>query len=255
MIDEKSKILAHRAIDGELSDSEQKDFEKRLESSPELFQFYSQLRALAELPSQLPSVDAPSSLKSQVHDEIVKGRRRSNQNSTNPRTIAATIGALLTPRLAYGLAAGLVIGIGLSALTIGNQSVHLNPLDVSGTLVGGKDSKGLTRADADYFGDGQAEGRVAVDVGSGLSYIQVELQSAREVTVVLEYDPAAYSMRAFEQQSPVSGSIVVSPGQSSATHIGRNHYLFVLGTVGESQAPVILRVESTGVIYSRELQF
>jgi hypothetical protein len=255
MIDETSKILAHRAIDGELSDLELKDFEKRLESSTELLQFYSQLRALAELPIQLPSVEVPASLKGEIHNEIADIARRDRARSSNPRSIAATIGTLLTPRLAYGLAAGLVIGIGLSALTIGKNSGQLNPLDVSGTLVGGKDSRGLTRADSDYFGDGQAEGRIAVDVGSGLSYIQVELQSAKEVTVVLEYDPVAYSMRAFEQQSPVSGSIVVSPGQSSASHIGRNHYLFVLGTVGESQAPVVLRVESTGVIYSRELQF
>lgn len=254
MIDEKSKILIHRAIDGELSEVESNDFNRLIESSLEARQFHGRLQALALIPTQLPAIDPPSELRSQILDGVVESRRHTKPVGSNPRSIGALIGTLLTPRLAYGLAAGLIVGIGLSALTSNSPVSQLNPLDLSGTLVSGKDSKGLIRVDADSFAGGQATGRLGIDVGSGLIYIQMELHSAQEVAIVLEYDPSAYTLRAFEQQSPVSGNIVTRQGQLQASHVGENRYLFVLARVGESSSPVVCRVESTGVIYRRELR-
>ncbi len=254
MISDNTKILAHRAIDGELTAAERKDFEQLLATSVEVGHFYSQLESLSALPSQLPSVEAPTDLKHDIRSAITATHRRAAMGSKSPRSIGAMIGTLLTPRLAYGLAAGLVIGIGLGAATFSGNSGQLNPLELSGTLVGGKDSKSLTRVDADTFGDGQAVGRLAVDAGSGLTYIQIELQSSLEVAVVLEFDPSVHAMRAFEQQSPISGNLTSGHGQVRASHVGENRYLFVLSTDSETSSPVVVRVESTGVIYSRELQ-
>lgn len=254
MISESIKILVHRAIDGELSQSERGDFEQLLESSPDVRQFYTQLQALAALPGQLPPVDPPAELRNQILTGVANGQRRRKSLGSNPRSIGALIGTLLTPRLAYGLAAGLIVGIGVTAVTLNNHSGQLNPLDLSGTLTSGKDSKGLTRVDADSFGDGQAVGQIAVDAGSGLTYIQIALETTQEISLVLEFDPLAYTLRAFEQQSPISGEIASGHGLLRATHVGDNRYLFVLGTIGESKTPVVFRVESTGVIYRRELQ-
>jgi len=254
MISDNNKILAHRAIDGELTAAERKEFELLLATSVEVRQFYSQLESLSTLKTQLASVEPPSELRNDVRASIATTHRRAAAGNKNPRSIGALIGTLLTPRLAYGLAAGLVIGIGLGAVSFSGNSGNLNPLELSGTLVGGKDSKSLIRVDADSFSDGQAVGRLAVDAGSGLTYIQFELQSSLEVTVVLEFDPSVHAMRAFEQQSSISGNLTSGHGQVSATHVGENRYLFVLGTVSESSSPVTVRVESTGVIYSRELR-
>lgn len=254
MISENMKILAHRAIDGELSAAETEDFEQLLSTSTEMRQFYSQLEALAALPSHLPSVEPPAGLKSEITSAIAPSRRIASVGHKNPRSIGALIGNLLTPRLAYGLAAGLVVGIGLGAVAFNSYTGQLNPLELSGTVIGGKSEKSLIRVDADSFGDGQAVGRLAVDAGSGLTYVQLELQSSQEVSVVLEFDPVGYSIRAFEQQTPHSGIIVSGEGQLTASHVGENRYLFVLGTVAESDSPVVVRVESTGVIYRRELK-
>lgn len=253
MISEQHKILVHRAIDGELSAAELSDFNQLLESSEEFRQFHAQLQALASLPTHLPSVDAPAGLKGQIRANIDKPHGRSRSFASNPRSIGALFGTLLTPRLAYGLAAGLIIGIGLGAVTFSGNSSQLNPLDLSGTLISGKDSMELVRVDADTFGDDHIEGRLAVDAGSGLTYIQIELHSQLDATVILEFDQAAYTLRAFEQQSPVSGRVSTGPGQLTASHLGQNLYLFVLGTTGDSQRPVVCRVESNGVVYRREL--
>lgn len=254
MINDKEKALIHRAIDGELAEAEKIEFQNLLEASPEARRFYQQIDSLGTISSKLSPVDAPAGLKPGVLRAIDHSCAPVKKAHSSPRAIGALIGALLTPRLAYGLAAGLIIGITASAIVLENPVGQLDPLDISGTLLGGKESKGLQRVDADSFAEGQASGRLAVDAGSGLTYIQLALESTQEVSIVVEYDPSGYILRAFEQASPVANSIVTGQGQLRAVHLGKNHYVFVLERVGNPTLPVICRVESKEVIYQRELQ-
>lgn len=254
MIDEKHKVLIHRAIDGELSDHERVEFDQLLQSSPEALSVYRQLAELAALPSRLPASEAPVELKGRILKQVVvDSRRKPHRGPSDPRSIGAMIGTLLTPRLVYGLAAGLIIGIGLGALVLRGPAGHLDPMDLSGTIVVGDDPKTLKRVDSDSFAEAQAKGRLAVDVASDLAYIQLELQSTTDVSIVIDFDPAAYAVRAFEQQMPLPSATATAPGQIRTSHVGMNRYLFVLGRSGESSAPVILRVESGASIYQREL--
>lgn len=201
----------------------------------------------------LPSQDAPTGLKHGILRAIDKSPVAARQTSS-PRSIGAMIGSLFTPRVAYGMAAGLIIGVAVGALTLRGPAGPLDPLDLSGTIVGGKSSKTLVRVDSDSFSESQAAGRISVDAGAGLEYIQLELESTQEVAAVIEYDPSAFVLRAFEQAAPQTGGIVNGEGQVRASHVGRNRYLFVLERTGESLRPVLCRVEGTGVIYERELQ-
>jgi len=254
VMEDKDRLLIHRAIDGEISENERAELKRLLESSPEARRFQHQMEGLSTLPVLLHTVDAPSEIKENVLSTIDPSRYRARQSASGPRAIGALIGSLLTPRLIYGLAAGLLIGIALGALSFGDPMGRLDPLDLSGTVLSGKDSASLKRVDADSFTSDQAKGRLAVDVGRGLTYIQVELQSSQEVSVVLEFDPDSYILRAFEQQSPLPNNIVSSQGRLQASHIGSNRYMFVLGQIETSNAPVVCRVESSGVIYQREIQ-
>jgi hypothetical protein len=253
MLSDTHKNLIQRAIDGELTDGEKVDFHRLLESSPEARAFYQQLDSLSMLPSQLPPQDAPAGLKPGVL-RAIGHTYVAGTTTSSPRSIGAMIGSLFTPRLAYGMAAGLILGIAVSALTLRGPVGHLDPLDLSGTIVGGKSDKSLQRVDSDSFSEGQATGRIAVEAGAGLDYIQLELESTQEVSAVIEYDPDAYVLRAFEQATPQTGEIVNGQGQLRASHVGRNRYLFVLERTGESTQPVVCRIEGTGVIYQRELQ-
>lgn len=253
MLSDTQKDLIHRAIDGELSESEKADFHRLVESSTEARVFYRQLDSLSVLPSVLPSQDAPTGLKPGILRAIEKSPVVAGQTSS-PRSIGATIGSLFTPRLAYGMAAGLILGVAVGALTLRGPVGHLDPLDLSGTIVGGKSSKTLVRVDSDSFSESQAAGRISVDAGAGLEYIQLELESTQEVAAIIEYDPSAYVLRAFEQALPQTGGILNGDGQVRASHVGRNRYLFVLERTGESTRPVLCRIEGTGVIYERELQ-
>lgn len=253
MLSDTHKDLIHRAIDGELSETEKVEFHALLESSPEARTFYQQLDSLSALPSMLPSQDAPAGLKPGILRAIDKSTMAARRPAS-PRSIGAMVGTLFTPRLAYGMAAGLILGIAVGALTLRDPVGHLNPLDLSGTIVGGKASRTLERVDSDSFSESQATGRISVDAGAGLEYIQLELESTQEVAAIIEYDPSAYVLRAFEQAIPQTGGIINGDGQVRATHVGRNRYLFVLERTGESSRPVLCRVEGTGVIYERELQ-
>lgn len=253
MLSDSNKSLIHRAIDGELSEPEKAELHRLMESSPEAQAFYKEIDSLSLLPSMLPSQDVPVGLKSDTLRAIDQSRV-ALRGTYSPRSIGAWIGTLLTPRVAYGMAAGLILGIAVSALTLRGPVGHLDPLDLSGTIVGGKSDKSLQRVDSDSFSEGQATGRIAVEAGAGLDYIQLELESSQEVSAVIEYDPAAYVLRAFEQATPQTGEIVNGYGQLRASHVGRNRYLFVLERTGESTQPVVCRIEGTGVIYQRELQ-
>lgn len=255
MIDEQTKQLIHRAIDGELTRAEHVELNRILETSAEARQFHHQLSLVAELPKHVPTAEAPEEIKQNVLTEIGQTHQKTIRVSqSNPRGIGALIGNIFSPRLAYGLAAGLVIGVAVSALTLKGPVGHLDPLDVSGTLVGGKSASALERVDADSFSGGQATGRIAVDVGSGLTYVQVEVQSVLEVTVALDFDSESLVLRAFEQQSPLSSGVITGAGQARATHTGNNYYLFVLGETGKPTSPIALRIESSGVIYQRDIQ-
>lgn len=253
MLSDTHKDLIHRAIDGELSETEKVDFHHLVESSPEARAFYQQLDSLSALPSMLPSQDAPTGLKPGILDAIEKSAVVAGRTSS-PRSIGAMIGSLFTPRLVYGMAAGLILGVAVGALTLRGPVGHLDPLDLSGTIVGGKTSKTLERVDSDSFSENQAAGRISVDAGAGLEYIQLELESTQEVAAIIEYDPSAYVLRAFEQAVPQTGGIVNGDGQVRTSHVGRNRYLFVLERTGESLRPVLCRIEGTGVIYERKLQ-
>lgn len=253
MLSDTNKNLIHRAIDGELSEPDKAELHRLLESSPEAHAFYKEIESLSSLPSMLSSQDAPAGLKPGIL-RAIDHSRVAQRKTSSPRSIGAWIGTLLTPRVAYGMAAGLILGFAVSALTLRGPVGHLDPLDLSGTIVGGKSDKSLQRVDSDSFSASQATGRIAVEAGAGLNYIQLELESTQEVSAVIEYDPAAYVLRAFEQATPQTGEIVNGHGQLRTSHVGRNRYLFVLERTGESTQPVLCRVEGTGVIYQRELQ-
>lgn len=253
MIEEKYKLLTHRAVDGELTDRERLDLDQYLASSAEARRFYQQLEGFASIPAQFPMVDAPSGLKPDILNRIA-GTPRASRRS-NPRAIGALIGSILTPRLAYGLAAGLIIGVTIGAVSFKSPDGNLDRLDLSGTITSGTNSSVLRRLDADAFSGTQANGRLSVETNGRLTYVQVELQSSLDVSLVIDYDPSAYVFRAFEQQSPQSTGLVTGQGQIRVSHLGENRYLFVFGTVSESTSPVGLRVESNGVIYQRQLSF
>lgn len=253
MLSDSNKGLIHRAIDGELSEAEKVELHQLLESSADARAFYKQVDSLSSLPSMLPSQDAPAGLKPSVL-RVIDQSRLAQLKTPSPRSIGASIGTLFTSRLAYGMAAGLILGITVSALTLRGPVGHLDPLDLSGTIVGGKGDKSLQRVDSDSFSASQATGRIAVEAGAGLSYIQLELESTQEVSAVIEYDPSAFVLRAFEQATPQTGEIINGHGELRASHVGRNRYLFVLERTGESTQPVLCRVEGTGVIYQRELK-
>lgn len=255
MIEEKYKLLIHRAIDGELNDRERAELDQLLSISAEARRFHQQLEAFASIPTQFPQVVPPSGLKTEVLRRIASADQEATSRRSNPRTIGALIGSILTPRLAYGLAAGLIIGLTIGAVNFKNSGGQLDPLDLSGTITSGTDSSALRRLDAGAFSGTQASGRLSVETNGRLTYVQVELESSLEVALVIDYDPSAYVFRAFEQQSPQSTGLVTGQGQIRASHLGENRYLFVFDTVGESTSPVVLRVESTGVIYQRELAF
>jgi hypothetical protein len=255
VIDDKYRLLTHRAIDGELTEPERAELDRYLASSAEARHFYQQVEAFASIPSHLPQVEAPASIRAEVLHRIARGQHESRSRKSNPRGIGALIGSLLTPRLAYGLAAGLIIGIAIGATTFKQPGNQLDPLDVSGTILGGKESGVLTRLDADAFSDEQMRGQLSVDTKGDLTYLQVELQSSQELSIVIDFDPNAYVFRAFEQRSPQPSGLVTGQGQIRSSHAGENRYLFVFGTVGKAASPVVLRVESTGVSYQRELTF
>ncbi len=255
MIEEKYKLLLHRAIDGELTARERAELDQRLSISAEARRFHQQLEAFASISAQFPQVDPPSGLRTEVLRRIAGTAQKATSRKPNPRAIGALLGSILTPRLVYGLAAGLVIGIAIGAVSFKHPGSQLDPLDLSGTITSGTDSSVLRRLDADAFSSTQGSGRLSVETNGRLTYVQVELESSLEVSLVIDYDPNAYVFRAFEQQSPQSSGLVTGQGQIRASHLGENRYLFVFGKVGESTSPMVLRVESNGAIYQRELRF
>ena len=254
MIAEQHKILIHRAIDGELSNDEQATLTQLLQSSIEARQFFDRIKSLSVMSSELATIEPPASLRHNILERVASRRQATRPTVSNPRAIGALIGSLFTTRVAFGMAAGLLIGITVGSLALKNATGTLDPLDISGTVLAGKDSQSLRRVDSDSFSNGQASGRVAVDAGAQLKYIQVDVKSAQEIAVVIDYDPTVYTVRAFEQQGPNTNNVVTGEGQLRATHVGNNKYLFVLGQLTASSSPVICRVESTGVVYERELQ-
>ena len=254
MISEQHKILIHRAIDGELSIAEQAEFTQLIKASVEAKRFFDRINSLSPLSTELKSAEPPVSLRHNVLDKLSSRSRATETTTPSPRAIGALIGSLFTTRVAFGMAAGLLIGITVGSLALKNSTVALDPLDISGTVLAGKDSQTLRRVDSDSFSDGQANGRLAVDAGPELKYIQVEVNSSQEISVVIDYDPTMYTLRAFEQKSPNINNVITGAGQLRATHIGDNKYLFVLGQLTETSSRVVCRIESTGVVYERELQ-
>lgn len=250
MIEERLLHLIHRAADDALSERERVELDRRLQDSPETRRLYDQILGLKDLVSAAPSVDPPAALKSRILAQIDPARYR--RRATGSRTIGTWIGHLWTPQLAYGLAAGLILGIGVASLTHNAGVDPLNPRDLSGTILRQQPST-LSRIDADAFTTDQATGQLAVDAGNGLTYVQIALESSLEVAVVLEFDESALVARAYEQQQPQAGSITSAPGRITATHMGQNRYLFVLGQIADTDRPLVCRIESTGQIYQREV--
>ncbi len=251
MLSENQKLLIHRAVDGELTESEKAEFHLLLEASAEARKFYNQMDNIDALTKSLGTVEAPGQLRA----DVLRALRESKSRASSPRSLGATFGVLLSPRLAFGLAAGLVIGLGVGALTLKTQTGQLDPLTLSGTILGGTNPETLVRVDSDSFVDGSTKGYVTVDVAKQLYYIQIEIESAQEVSADVEYDPSGYVVRAFEQAVSKPGNIVSGAGQIRTSHSGRNRYLFVLEHISETElTPVVVRIAGANVTYERSIE-
>ena len=219
MIDEKIKDLINRALDGLLSDEERRQLDEYLQNNEEARHYFEQMQKMNDWLNQVPPVEAPSSLKAKIMNQL-DTRRYAPKSGRTKSNLGLVFGKWfkgLTVRPAYAFAFGVVLS-GLIFLIILWQTTNFQQygnLPVSGTM--------KVETQTIPIALPAVNGKLEFTSGAALSKLNVVLNTQEEITLTIEYDPKTLMLKAIEPRAvgiyelrQEAGKIVVRSGQKLA---------------------------------------
>jgi hypothetical protein len=233
--------LLHRVVDGEATEAESAELEKRLAREPELAQGHQALLGVGQTLSQVGLVEPPPELGRDVMRQV-RLRSRSQERGW---LSGLTAWVIRRPALALAssLAVGLLAGLLVTGLSGRGAFAPLEEGAVSGTLLPPAHLAALPVVD-----EARLEGpgfRVSAVTRRGPEVVVAELEIAAEgtVDVVFEVDASALRPRGFEcLGGEAAGGVVIEPGRVEVSRAPPGRCFVSLAVLGASPGPLTVRL-------------
>lgn len=226
MMDEKIKELINRDLDGLLSDEERRRLEEYLQNNEEARRYFEQMQKMNDWLNQVPPVEAPSSLKAKIMNQL-DTRRYAPKSGHTKFYLGSVFGKWFkggAVRPAYAFATGVVLS-GLIFLIILWQTTNFQQyenLPVTGTM--------KVETQTIPIALPAVTGKLEFTSGTALSKLNVILKPQEKVSLTIEYDPKALILKAIEPRAvgfyelrQKAGKIVINTQQKLSIDFNFQH--------------------------------
>lgn len=248
--------LIQRKLDGELGLSEGKHLEDILAQSSEARALHDELILLNEALQEIPSLDPPHELKTEIMSRI--SARSSVAPALSPSLLRRFMAFFeeLRPRFSYGLALGCLFGFVLCLSLITHW--ELGDIGLRENVVGSMVPSGRTAAP--LISTEHLEGRgvsCAVDIARSDSTIglQIRISSPEPVEVLLAYDADCLKSATTTRVDAATSVLSSRPGSLRLQHTGEQALMIALQRVKADRSDALLELRTDTEVIWKVLTF
>lgn len=232
--------ILHKMADGEARPEEIASLQEMLERDPDLRRRYDRILALTSTMREVGTVEPPPELRAEVLRAIRHRPHPAANHVSWLGSIRMGIQRRFMVRETMVFAGGVLVGA-LVLLGVRGDGNPLSREDLTGTMV--SPSTSLERATIEEIPVrfGEAEGSLRTFSVAGGVQVEVDLQSPREILVVLGFDARSFAPVFVHQNRPSPHGVEIHPDRVMLRHVGENQVQIFLR--GEPEAAEPLRVE------------
>ena len=246
MTEEKFIELVNKEIDGLNSPRESEELKVYLQSNAEARELSQDLLKLSTVLSRVEEVDPPHSLTSDILRAVRTSGKRSSSEPTFVRWIKELVESRTTFQYAYVFSAGLILGIALYSLVGVHPSTSgvADPSSLSGSIIINSAAYPFTEGPGYQF-TVEAEsvsGSIVTKRSENLAVIELDIQSAGQVEVAIQFRPETLRFKGFSQSQPATGSRSVEESSFRLTTQGNNRYILAFERLTKDPSEVAVTV-------------
>lgn len=259
MMKDKQITAMNRELDGMNSPEESTELENFLGSDPEARAYYEDLSRLSTMLSEVKEVDPPQELKAGIMRAIKpapvavppEGVHEPAGSGIYDGFLNNFLGAF-RGRWTYAItfSAGIAAGIlGFTAFGDGLSTTSMEGL--TGTMA---PLQGFVTVDKQDFNQAGVSGSVETQYAADRLVATIEVESAEDLDIVIEFDGKVLHPLGFHQSSPHPMGVTMESDQVKLLHRGQNTYTFTLGYPVRTASEVHVKFYSGGFLFQRSLK-
>lgn len=255
MIDNQHRDLINAAIDGVLSDEEQKYLNRYFAQNPEASALHNQLMELSRALSVVNHAEPPPQLRQNILRAI---RMKQEEKERKPMVFRLATAALdMRSRFAYVyvFSAGIVLGVALSSVVMKlEREAQLDNRDLSGTMSTPPTKSDYKQVDRVVFREAAIQGSMFVGRTANSVLVELTVDSPEEVEVIAQFSQDEMRLTGFRHlQEGISG-IAISGGRVQFKNRGENQYHLFFNDRGPAGGMIHVRIYSaTGLLVEHRM--
>ncbi len=243
MLEKKVLDLLNQELDNANTEKESASIRKILQKKPEAKKYYDDLREMSLMFRRIKDVPAPAHLKERILRALPLPEPLRAARPSPFKTFLRDFTANTQYRLALTFAGGVVAGI---LLFVVFSSPPADSTNLMGTMASNQPVV-LAEAKADISLDG-AVGVIQAKRFKSTIVAEINLQTSKEVDVVINYDHQQMKFRTFEPIGDAEGTLVVLEGQLRLSVSGLQKYELSFTDVPESVPMITARLFDRGIL-------
>lgn len=226
MLSNHAQDLINRALDGELSESEQAEFQALLSQSEQARKYSDELSLLAHRLAATPPVEPPDSLERDILSKIELPRPR--------KWFTRMAGWMQGRPISYGIAAaaGLLVTVAYYEMGPSRHSAT-DYSSLVGTLSRADGLRGVVQLDALEINSPAVQGNVTLSGKDDLRLLRFDIDSSVPVNVAINFEGTGLDIGGVARQSHGgSENLTFSDGNLTVAALGKQQFTVVLKSDG-----------------------
>jgi len=257
-----TRDLMHRTIDGEATDAEKERLRAILDSDPAARMEWEELGTLCRALERVQIVEPPESWKQELMAQV---RERAAKRGATParswpaewvQSIVAALRPRWSPSTGFAFVAGAVAGIALFA-ALGPWRHSMDAVDgraAPGTLLrSGNIEAGRLVGEAQIDLE-NVQVRASTRSTGRLARVEVDAQSRGQTGLEVDFDPALLRLKGFDHEATNPGPVEIAAGRVRIQHEGQGRYWLWFEGSPEGALEVRIRVRSADHVLERSLE-
>lgn len=248
MVDSKTEDLINRDIDGVLSAQEVTRLKEVLSIDPEAQSYYNDMENLCQMLQQVEEVDPGPNLKKNILNSIPV-RKYQNEEYRERRPLFSAWNSRLNYRLTFAFALGLIVGI--FTYSFFTDLPLINNSNLVGTILLSDSDAKFKPADQAKISLQEVNGTVSSQYAENIILLRIDLTTASEIEVVVEFDGSDLRFAGFKPQRYSAGQINVSSNELRLINNGRHDYVLFFEDKTPAVSSFNLKLLSDKLLYEK----
>jgi hypothetical protein len=249
MIDERTRELINRELDGCCSEEESRELEAFLSENEEALQYYDELLRAASALKRVEPAEPPSFLKTHILNSIQALPHPERERMTLIPRIRELFRKSPTARYSVVFASGLALGI-LLLLVFGpwQQTDIPDVSKVSGSMVMPSDIARLQLIDSVALDGAGFRSFFRTLRGDGSVVLDCAVSSADNLRLELVADSEELKFAGVNRLNSTDNDLVATGGRVVFTGVKSEHGLITYTQVANPRQPIMVRIYKSGIV-------